>query len=338
MKIFITGGTGLLGGHLLWHLLQKGDNELFALCRKNSNLSLLHYIFCFYTEKEDDYLSRIHWVEGNILDEASLDSALENMDCVYHCAADVIIGNSAADNLTQTNVQGTKNILAAALKNRVRKLCYVSSVAGIGGGDGGEFVNEDSFWDEQKIHTLYAQSKFLAEKEVRLASEKGLETIIVNPGVILGASNKKEGSSLLIDFGRKGMPFYTNGGSGYVDVRDVCRAMIYLMESDIKNERFVLVGENVSNRTMLNYFAAGFGKPKPFINANKWLLYPIATVVEFVCELLRIRTNFDRCSVKIIENRTYYSSDKIKQRLGFTFTSIEQCTKDICSYIQRTES
>ena len=106
----------------------------------------------------------------------------------------------------------------------------------------------------------------------------------------------------------------------------------------IKQSGFVLVGENVSNRTMLNYFAAGFGKPKPFINANKWLLYPIATVVEFVCELLRIRTNFDRCSVKIIENRTYYSSDKIKQRLGFTFTSIEQCTKDICSYIQRTES
>lgn len=328
--IVVTGGTGLVGGNLLWHLLQEND-RVIAIRRLKSNLEPLRVIFSFYTNDPDTFLSRIEWKVADVLDENSLLDVFRYAKTVYHCAAVVSLG-SGTDALLDTNIIGTKNVVDAAIKSSVEKLCFVSSIAACGKAARGEIIDEESCWVDTENRSPYSRSKYLSEQEVWKGMARGLNAVIVNPGVILGVSGTETGSSQLFSQVRKGLMFYTNGGSGYVDVQDVVKVMMLLTNSHISSQRFVLVAENCSNIDVLSWMADGFGKRRPFIGIGKNLLWFVGIVSELLGKLLRFKPLIDRGTARTATNREYYSSRKIEEAIGFQFATIEKSISEICEF------
>ena len=328
--IVVTGGTGLVGGNLLWHLLQEND-RIIAIKRLKSNLEPLRVIFSFYTNEPDTFLSRIEWKVADVLDENSLLDVFRKAKTVYHCAAVVSLG-SGTDTLLDTNIVGTKNVVDAAIKSGIEKLCFVSSIAACGKAAHGEMIDEESRWVDTENRSPYSRSKYLSEQEVWKGIAHGLNAVIVNPGVILGVSGTETGSSQLFSRVRKGLMFYTNGGSGYVDVQDVVKVMMLLTNSQISSQRFVLVAENCSNRDVLNWMADGLGKRRPFIGIGKNLLWFVGIVSEVLGKILCFKPLIDRGTARSATNREYYSSRKLQEAIGFQFTIIEKSISEICEF------
>ena len=331
--ILVTGATGLVGGNLLWHLLQENE-RVTAIYRPTSNLEPLKIIFSFYTSHPEEYLARINWKLADILDIETLREAFRDVSTVYHCAAQVSLGGNA-EILTDTNVRGTRHVVQAALEKGVEKLCFVSSIAACGFEIGDEIIDEATPWNEHSDRSLYSRSKYFSEQEVWKGIAQGLNAVIVNPGVILGVSGSGTGSSQLFSQVQKGLMFYTNGGSGYVDVRDVVRAMIQLMNSDICSQRFVLVGQNCSHRDILSWMADGFAKHRPFIPIGKPVLFLAGLLSEMIAKVFHFRPLIDRGTARSATNRKYYSSRKIENALGLEFTPVEKCIKEVCGFQKR---
>ena len=333
--ILVTGATGLVGGHLLWHLLQQHD-KIIALKRTSSNLVPLRTIFSFYTNRPDDFLHRIEWRIGDINESKSLEEVMQGVHEIYHCAAIVSL-SKGGNELMDTNVAGTRNIVASALRLNVKKFCFVSSIAACGFASGKHLIDEQTPWEDNEHKTMYALSKYNAEQEVWKGIQQGLNAVIVNPGVILGVSGSESGSSLIFSQVRKGLLFYTLGGSGYVDVRDVVRAMVQLMDKNIFAQRFVLVGENLSNKDIVTMMADGFHKTRPFINVTRGLLLVVGCIAEIFWKIFGFKPLIDRSFARSATNRSYYSSRKIADTLNFKFTPIVQCIEEVCQYMLQTK-
>jgi len=329
--IMVTGATGLVGGHLIWYLLQK-HHTIVALKRTSSNTDNLLKTFGFYTNNPKEYINRIVWRTANLNNIVSINIALEGITYLYHCAAEVTLSGSN-DNLHQVNVMGTKNLLEAAKYNKVKKVCFVSSIAACGKGMNNELITENAPWDKQTPRTAYSLTKYLSEQEVWQSINDGLNAIIVNPGVILGYSGSNSGSSKLFAQVKKGLPFYTNGGSGYVDVEDVVKIMILLVKSNVNNQRYIITAENCSNRDILNWMADGFEKKRPFICIGKHLFQSIGFLSEFAGKLFHFQPTFDTNMARTATKRAYYSNLKVKNELNYTFNSIEKCIIGVCKHL-----
>jgi len=328
--ILVTGATGMVGGNLMWHLLQENE-RVIAIRRTTSNLNPLRTIFSFYTSHPDDFLLRIDWLIADLLDETSVQNALHNITSVYHCAAMVSMGQSA-DEMMETNVVGTRTIVQAALDNRVEKFCFVSSIAACGKTYGKELIDENTKWIPNSKKSPYSLSKYNSEQEVWKGISKGLNAVIVNPGVILGVSGTNSGSSQLFSQVQKGLLFYTNGGSGYVAVGDVIKAMMELMRQQKFNERYILVSENCSNKDVLSWMADGYGKRQPYICISKSMLWLVGIISEITGKIFRFQPLIDRSTARTATNRSYYSNQKIRNTLGFSFISVEECVREICVF------
>jgi len=331
--ILVTGATGLVGGNLIWHLLQENE-RVVAIRRPTSNLQPLRTIFSFHTSSPDACLARIDWIIADVLDERSIHRAMEGVSVVYHCAAVVSFENAKAS-ILDVNVTGTRNVVHAALENRIDKLCFVSSIAACGRAFKNELINEDSVYTDSTQRSLYSQSKYLSEQEVWKGINNGLNAVIVNPGVILGVSGTNSGSSQLFTQVKKGLKFYTHGGSGYVDVQDVAKAMILLTKSAISGERFILVCENCSNKDILCWMADGFGKRCPFIPIGRRTLWVVGLLSETLGKAFHFRPLIDRATARTATHREYYSNQKIKSSLGFQFAPIQNSIQAICSFMMK---
>lgn len=328
--IIVTGATGLVGGHLIWHLLQT-NKRVVALKRKTSSMQGIRRIFEFYTSDIEPFFTRIDWMLADVQDAQRLESILEKGDFVYHCAA-VVDLSSNSSSILETNIQGTRTIANACLKKQVAKLCYVSSIAACASKINGEIIDEKGEWQDSPAKSAYSRSKYFSEQVVWDAIRHGLNAVIVNPGVILGAYGTLSGSAQLFERVRKGMPVYTLGGSGYVDVRDVVRPMIALMESNISSERFILVSENVNNKFIFDEISTGFGKRKPFLKLNLPVLKFIGWIVEVLYFVIPGNPPFSRTLAESACRREYYTSTKIKNALKYEFIPIHQSIREICDF------
>lgn len=328
--ILLTGATGLVGGHLLWHLLQENE-KVVAIKRKASNTKILEHIFGFYGDDSKKLLDKVEWRIADVLDKTSLINALADIDTVYHCAAVVSLG-MGSQQLIDTNVQGTQNIVDAAIEKSVKAFCMVSSIAACGKSKNKELVNENTLREENDQIAAYAQSKFLSEKVVWEAINKGLNACILNPGVILGFSGTQSGSSQLFAQVRKGLPFYTSGGSGYVDVQDVVKAMILLLKAEKFGERFILVAENNSNKEILTWMARGFGKKPPFILIPRNILLTVGSILQTIGKITNKAPLLDKNMARSATNREFYSSEKFVKTFGYKFNSIENCIYSVCKH------
>jgi len=331
--IAVSGASGFLGSYVVCMLLEKGK-EVRAF-RRASMLDEFEYIFYSYFgnathEQREHYKLKLTWVVADVLDIPSLETALEGVEEVYHCAAIVSFEQKHRDHLMKVNIEGTANMVNISLQKGVKKFCHVSSIAALGRAKSGDEVNEQTRWVDSKHNSNYAVSKYLAEMEVWRGAEEGLNVTIVNPGVILGAGDWTKGSCKLFRLVWKGMRFYTNGVNGYVDVRDVARAMITLTERSVFGKRFVLVGKNVNMKWYLDTVATHLGKKKPTIEVNR-LLAEIAWIADGLKSMLTGKSpSLTKETARASLNKFYYSSRLIEQTIGFQFTPMEQTIAETC--------
>jgi len=273
--IFVTGGTGLVGAHLLYQLTLAG-HAVKALKRETSNLQQVLKTFSYYTLNPEALFTQIEWVNGDMLEYFELEKILTGITEIYHCAAIVSFDPKERKKMIANNVEGTANLVNAALENGVRKFCHVSSVAALGQLENGQLIAEETNWVPSKKVSGYSESKFFSEAEIWRGMEEGLDAVIVNPSIILGPANWETGSAKMFKTVWDGMKFYTNGITGFVDVKDVVSAMILLMNdtnfSTVKNKRFLLSSENCSYRDIFFQIADALGKPRPKYFASSFLL------------------------------------------------------------------
>jgi dihydroflavonol-4-reductase len=329
--ILVTGGTGLVGTHLLYDLTRSG-NKVRALKRTNSNLANVKKVFSYYTADADSLLSNIEWVDADMLDIYSVLEVMNDVSEVYHCAAMVSFEKKHEAEMMKINVEGTANMVNAALEKNIRKFCHVSSIASLGRAENGGLTSEETFWKSSPDNSNYSISKYAAEREVWRASEEGLNVVIVNPSLIIGGGNWTQSSSNMFSKAYKGIKFYSSGTNGFVDVRDVSAVMIRLMKSEIINQRFLLNAENASFRYYFDLIHDGFGKAKPAIKAGSFLS-------GFAWRAESIRSLFTGAPPLITQEtsrsahrKSSFANEKVlKVFPDFKFISLADSVKDTCA-------
>lgn len=329
--ILVTGGTGLVGTHLLYDLTRSGK-KVRVIKRANSNVSNVKKVFSYYTSDSESLLKNIEWVDADLLDVYSLMDVMEGVEQVYHCAAMVSFEKKHQAEMMKINVEGTANMVNAALEKGIKKFCHVSSIASIGRAERGGVTSEETPWKSSPENSNYSISKYGAEREVWRASEEGLNVVIVNPSLIMGGGNWTQSSSNMFTKAFKGIKFYSEGTNGFVDVRDVAAIMIKLMESDISSQRFLLNGENASFKHYFDLIHAAFGKPKPSIKAGKFLT-GFAWRAESLRALLTGSPPLITRETSLSANRkSSFSNEKfLKVFPDYKFISLEQSIKDTCA-------
>lgn len=274
--ILVTGGTGILGARLLFDLVSK-NKTVSAIKRPSSDLKSVQSVFQFYGDHDLTLFHQIDWINADVNDLLSLIDAFQNIDTVYHCAAVVSFHYSDLDLMTQVNVEGTKNVVNACLETEVKTLCHVSSTAAI-------TLNKENIgiestpWKLQPTTSGYAITKYNAELEVWRGQEEGLQVVVVNPCMILGAGPIDKSSSGLFATGKKGMSFYTKGSNAYVDVRDVSKVMIHLVDHEIFGKRFLVIGENYTFKRFFTELCSVFNSKTPQTEARPWMISLIKNI------------------------------------------------------------
>ena len=328
--ILVTGGTGLVGSHLLYDLITKGK-KVRATYRRAHKLESTKHVFSYYSKNWEALYNTIEWIEADITDIPKLQDAFINITHVYHCAAFISFEPDKHRTLRQINIEGTANIVNLCVSHNIKKLCYVSSIAAIGQTNNPEkLITKQTSWNPEGDNSVYAITKYGAELEVWRGSQEGLDVIIVNPGIILGPGFwRSGGSGSLFKQIYKGPNFYTDGGSGYIDVLDVSDIMIQLMESDIKNERYVLVAENLlfKDFNQKTSYALGVSAKQKLV--KPWQLNILWRLDWLKHQVLGKRRQLSKQLAKTITSVTKHDNSKIKTALDFEFTSINESIKKV---------
>ena len=351
--ILITGSTGLLGAHTLYRLLQQHD-RVAALKRPAGRLDTLREIFSFYTDDIDSLMHRIEWREGDLLDRASIELALKDVDVVVNCAAIVSFNPRDRKQLIENNVEGTRNLVEAIIAKRENKVegvdksggdvlfIHISSTSALGDAPGKDpdfLVDEETPRDPKRKHSGYSVSKYRSEQVVWDAiREHQLPAVILNPGIILGPGQWTKGSSQLFVKAWEGLKYYPYGGTGYVDVRDVAEVVTTFCTPPYEGGgkttpwpppyegggRYCLVGANLRYKEFFDRVTDEYGKPNPTVYAG-----PFLSGLAWRMDTLRARLTgryplITRETAEAAQRIQFYSSEKIKKALGFRFRPVEE--------------
>lgn len=319
--IFVTGATGILGRVVVLELLKRGKS-VRAAKRKNSNLDEVRESFKFYVENPNELFQKIEWVEVDFESQDSLANALNGIEEVYHCAAMVSFHPKDEKLMYQTNIEGTKKLLYACENSSVKKFLFVSSIAVFDGVNEEGWVDEESDFNPKIDHSSYAISKHFSEMEVWRASAEGLQTVIVNPGIIIGSGNWKQSSGRIFkDLGERSFTF--SGGSAYVDVRDVANISVELMEKNVFGERFILISENKKYLEVANFIRNLSGKSASKVIPNSLLKIGIFLNAIFGWLISPLKM-VNAMNVKSVTEFNKISNKKITERLNWKFISVEE--------------
>ena len=321
--VLVTGASGFLGGELVKQLIAKGESVRIII-RKSSQISHLNAI-----------IHQLDVVEADILDVPSLEIAFEGIEKIYHSAAIIGYDESFYDSMYKTNIEGTANVVNIALDKGVKKILHVSSIAAIGGKPKEE-ITEETKWEKNQWTTHYGITKMMAEREIWRGISEGLEAVIVNPGIIIGVGND-EHKSLIQLFKRitnKKMPFYTNGTNGFIDIEDVAKASILLMNSDVSAERFILVNENISFK---NYFekianAVNVKAPKNALNKTNGKLFVFVDWLS--SKFTHKKRSLTKENLKVSLEEFLYANEKIKKQLNFNFIDFDETIRKIAQQLK----
>lgn len=313
-KILVTGGTGFLGSYIIKELVEK--NFKVRAIRRSNKLPA-------YIPKE--IFDKVEWVDGDILDVISLEEAMEGVDTVIHAAAIVSFVKKDREQMYRVNVEGTANVVNMALEKNVRRLIHISSVAAMGRTTTGGSVNEEKKWEESKVNTHYAKSKYKGELEVWRGISEGLNGVILNPSTILGYGDWSSSSCAIFKNIYEEFKWYTPGINGFVDVEDVARAVVSMLDNGINEQRFVVNGDNWAFKKLMDTIAESLGKKKPSRQTTP-LLLSIAWRLEKIKSLFTgKRPLLTRESARVAISKTLFENDKLLKALpGFSFTPLEQ--------------
>lgn len=326
--ILVTGGTGLVGAHLLLYLAKNHDS-VRAIHREESNIKNVEKVFSYYEEDSTSLFQKIDWVLADINDVPALELAFIGIEYVYHAAAMISFDPGDFDELMKINVEGTANIINLSVVNSIKKLCYVSTIGTIGKSSNGGLTDEESEWSEEHIN-VYAQSKYAAEMEVWRGSQEGLSVVMVNPGVILGPGFWNTGSGTLFKTAHKGYRFYPPGGTGFVSVHDVIRMMTLLMNSSISNQRYIAVAKNLKFQEILSRMCPLLGQSKPTKKFKFWQL-EIGRIVDILSNFFTgAGRRITKVSIHSLKHRDDYSNKKVREELNFEFEPLDPVIEFSC--------
>lgn len=318
--ILVTGGSGLLGSELINQLINKGQ-KVRALVNS--------------TPLKNFSADKVESFNADILDVVSLEDAMHGITEVYHCAGFVSYNPKMYKRLYKINVEGTSNVVNAALSANVKKLIHVSSVATLEK-DEAELITEKMSFKEMHFESNYAKTKHLGELEVWRAMAEGLNAAIVNPSIILGNGNWNEGSSAIFKSVYNEFPWYTNGVAGFVDVKDVASAMIILMESDIVDERFILSAVNESFKNIFTLIAKGFNKRIPYKKTTPFLANIVWRLESLRSKISGKKPLITKETARSAFKETRYDNSKfLKQFPEFHYTPINETINFCCEAMQQ---
>ena len=320
--ILVTGGSGLLGATLITQLLAQ-DKKVVAIYNKtplpNFNSPNLTPFNC------------------NILDVVGLAELMAlGIAQVYHCAAMVSFDAAAKKELFKINREGTAKIVHAALSAGVSKMVHVSSVAALGRIRVNEPVDETMNWKEENSNSNYGESKYLGELEVWRGIGEGLDAVIVNPTIILGAGDINSGSSQIFKTVYDEFPWYTDGVTGFVDVQDVASCMIQLMDSNITGERFIVSAENKTYQELFNLIATVFGKQLPYKKVTPLLAKLVWRAEKLKGIFTGKKPLVTRETTTTAMAKVYFDNRKLKIFLpAFNYRPLQETITQTCKALQQ---
>lgn len=330
----VTGATGIIGSHVVLHLLQKGESVV-ASRQKNSDISKVERLFSYYTSSHKELFDKIKWIEMDVRDIFSIEDGLEGISRVYHCAGIVSFDKRDRKKLKEINENGTRNMVNACLGRAGVDLCHVSSIATINNLDHKEMLDESVFWKTSGAESDYAISKYNAEREVWRGMEEGLNMVIVNPGVVLGPGFWTQSSGRIFERGFKGNPFYTRGNWAYVAASDTAKIMHSLMEKKLFGNRYVVIEGNYAIKDAFSYINSGFGKSAPMIRIGRMGMN-LVRILE-IC--LKPGSRKTRTITKALINAAFskqvYSNKKVKEALQVNFRSTQELIGEVCEIYVR---
>lgn len=328
----------MVGAHLLFELTSAGK-RVKALKRKTSDLQQVLKTFSCYAENPKELFDRIEWVDGDILDYFVLEKILQGVTEIYHCAAIVSFDSKERQKMISNNVEGTANLVNAALENKVKKICHVSSVSALGRLDNQQLITEETNWVPSKKISGYSESKFFSEVEIWRGIEEGLNAVIVNPSIIFGPANWETGSAKMFKTIWNGMKFYTKGITGFVDVKDVVKAMILLMDKTnfetAKNQRYLLNAENLSYQNVFYQIADALEKPRPKIYASDFMMelsWRVLKIFSLVTRKSPLISSETAASSKAANN---YDGSKIVKQFNFEYRPISATIKQTAAFLKQ---
>lgn len=320
--ILVTGATGFLGSELVKQLISAGE-KVRAIKRDTSLIPAL-------LENEIS----VEWFNADLLDYFALKEAMVGIKKVYHCAAFISFDSADKKIMRKINVEGTINLLNVCMEMNISRFLHVSSVAALGDSKKGNLISENDQWQYSSKSSFYSITKFESEMEVFRASAEGLNSIIVNPSIIIGKNAGKKGSGQLFETIQKGLNYYPDGSFGYVDVEDVAKSMILLMNSEISDERFIINAENWTYRDFFSEIAKNLGKKPPQIALKPWMM----TLAYFGTQFLSIFTgrkhSLTRETTSSAFKKRNFSNEKVKKTLNLDFKPIKQSISEICQHFQ----
>jgi dihydroflavonol-4-reductase len=325
--ILVTGATGLVGSHLVLHLLEQ-KQAVKAMYRDELGKEKVKRVFEHY--QKGHLFQAVCWVVSDIMDLTSLEIAFQEVDYVYHCAALISFDPKDEKKLRKINIEGTANIVNCCLEYKIKKLCYVSSIAALGDLNPNEtIVTEESEWNPEKQHSDYGISKYGAELEVWRGQQEGLDVVVVNPGVILGPLFWTEGSGAIYQQIQKGLFFYTKGRTGLVAVLDVVQIIFQLMNGDIKGEKFILVAENKTYQNLTFLLSTTLQVKPPRFYAGPILTGLAWRMDWFLSTFFGKKRVISKDMSASLHEDNFYANDKIKKQLQYNFKSIDSFVKEL---------
>lgn len=318
----VTGGTGIVGVHVLNELLDRG-RPVRALHRPGSDRDLVLRVLRHYHPDGDARFQRIEWVEGDLLEPDALSAAMKGVERVFHCAALVSFDPRDTERLFLHNITGTANVVNAMLSNGVQRLAHVSSTATIGFKPDGSANDESVPFKADKTASAYAISKYEAELEVQRGIAEGLFAVMVNPCVVIGPGPAGRSSMTIMERLRKGSRFYPRGSNAVVDARDVATALVRLLDEGVSGERHLLIGENISYRDLFSTIARNAGKDVPTTAIAPWTM-------ELAWRSERLRTLFGgrplvtKASARTASRQRLYDGAKARRVLSMEFRKADE--------------
>jgi dihydroflavonol-4-reductase len=320
-KVLVTGASGLIGSTLVEQLLTNGYHVLAFVHRQPLNLPNHPHLSC---------------IQGDLLDVSDAESAVADVDLVFHCAGLISYSPKQRDALYKINVEVTANLVNACLNQPHIRFIHVSSIAALGKSTNGTPIHENQKWQTSADNSLYGCSKYLGEMEVWRGIAEGLNAVVVNPSIVLGAGDWEKGSSALFKKIYHHFPWYSEGVNGFVDVADVAKIMILLAESECKEERFIVSAENKMYRDVFYMMADAFGKKRPHKKITKGLS-------ELVWRLEYFRSLFTRKEPLITKETArsanavvHYNNTKLLNAFpNFTYKSIADTIAEVCLQLQQ---
>ncbi len=318
--ILITGATGLVGSQICREL--KRNSHPFKALRRTSS------------EIPDDLVD-IEWVEGDILDYESIVESLEGVSTVIHAAAVISFFKGDYKLMEDTNVDGTRNVVNASLETSVKKIIHISSVAALGRPVSSHHIDENIQWMESSNNSYYGETKYLAELEVWRAMEEGIQVAIVNPSVVLGIGDWKNGSTRLFKYAWDEHRYFPGGSFNYIDNRDVATLVHQLVPSDYVGERFILNAGSITYESFFKLVSEKFNKKAPSKKVSE-KLYFLAILLESIKAFLtRTKPIITKESLISTKKEYHFDASKIKKLLNFAFKDLDDTVGWVAAGLQK---